>query len=110
MTDLRAQRCETMVQPIVDLTAALLAAQVGNANNFDDIIRAAQTILDVVELGSAGVDETAYIEWAGAAAPTFERIIAAAERKDKKAAWAAFADPVTGVYRVSAACAGLPGW
>ncbi len=110
MTDLRAERCERMVQPIIDLTASVLASQVGNLDDFGDVIRAAEKVLEVAEQGSFGIDDSAYIEWAGAAPATFRRIIEAAERKDKKAVWLAFADPVTGVYRVSAACAGLPRW
>ncbi|MDQ0644060.1 hypothetical protein [Microbacterium murale] len=110
MSDLRAERCDRMVQPIVDLTASVLASQIGNLDDFDDVIRAAESVLAVAELGSYGIDDDAYIDWAGAAPATFKRIIEAAERKDKKAVWLAFADPQTGVYRVSAACQGLPRW
>lgn len=110
MSDLRAQRCDLIVQPIIDLTGAVLASQIGNLDDFDDVIRAAEQVLAVAEQGSYGIDDPAYIDWAGAAPETFRRIIEAAERKDKTAVWLAFADPQTGVYRVSAACAGLPRW
>lgn len=110
MTNLRAERCERIAQPIIDLTASVLAAQVGGTDDFDDIIRAAREVLDVIELGAFGIDERAYVEWAAGAPETFRSIIEAAERKDKKAVWLAFADPANGVHRVSGACAGLPRW
>lgn len=110
MTDLRAERCERMVQPIIDLTAAVLASQVGNLDDFDDVVRAAEQVLAVAELGSYGIDDGAYIDWAGTAPETYRRIIEAAERKDKTAVWLAFSDKENGVYRVAAACQGQPSW
>ena len=110
MTDVRAQRCAELADPVTALMGAALACQARSPQAFSDVIEQAQAVRAIAERGSAGVDDETYVSWAAGAPDVLTAMIEAAQRSDPKAVWAAFAHPEAGLHRVAAACAGLPRW
>lgn len=110
MQDLRARRCGDLADPVTQLTIAVVTCHEHSPQSFTDVITAARPVLAIAELGSAGVDNAHYVEWASGAPATLEAMIEAAEAKDASGVWAAFSHPEFGLHRVAAACDGLPRW
>ena len=110
MTDVRAQRCAELAGPVTALMGAALACQSRSSQAFADVIEHAEKVRAIAELGSAGIDDPDYTAWASIAPAGLEAMTEAAQQRDPKAVWAAFAHPEHGMHRVGTACAGLPGW
>lgn len=110
MADLRASRCEQLVDPVTALTVAVVSCNERIPQSFTEVIRAAEEVRAIAELGSAGVDSSDYVEWATGSPETLGALIEAAEAKDSKGVWEAFSHPQYGLHRVAAACNGLPKW
>ena len=110
MTDLRASRCEQLVDPVTALTVAVVACNERIPSSFTEVIRAAEDVRAIAELGSFGVDDNDYISWAGGAPQILTDLIEAAEAKNSAGVWEAFSHPQYGLHRVAAACNGLPRW
>lgn len=110
MTDLIAERCATLAQPVVDLMAAAIGCQTGDPETFETVSRLAAEVRAVAEKGSAGIDQGDYIVWSAGAPAMLRAMEDAAARRDAKAVWAAFADPQVGLHRLGTACQGQPRW
>ncbi|WP_440737896.1 hypothetical protein [Microbacterium sp. 22215] len=110
MADLRASRCEQLVDPVTALTVAVVSCNERIPQSFTDIIRAAEDVRAIAELGSEGVGSSDYVEWAAGSPRTLDALIEAAEAKNTTGVWEAFSHPQYGLHRVAAACNGLPRW
>ncbi|MFB7892964.1 hypothetical protein ACFC1I_12255 [Microbacterium sp. NPDC056044] len=110
MTDALADRCATLAQPVVDLMAAAIECQAGGADAFARVADLAGEVRRVAERGSIGIDQADYVAWTAAAPRLLTEMADAAERRDARAVWAAFADPQAGLHRLGTACAGQPRW
>ncbi|MBW9119681.1 hypothetical protein JNB63_06210 [Microbacterium trichothecenolyticum] len=110
MTDALADRCATLAQPVVDLMAAAIECQAGEADAFARVADLAAEVRRVAERGSDGIDQADYVAWSAAAPRLLAEMAEAAERRDSRAVWAAFADPQAGLHRLGTACAGQPRW
>ena len=110
MTDLRSQRCAELAAPVTALMGAALACQSLSAQAFADVIEHADTVRAIAAQGAAGIEHADYEAWASIAPKGLDAMTEAAQQRDPKAVWAAFAHPEHGLHRVGTACAGLPGW
>lgn len=110
MTDLLAQRCADLAQPVVDLMAAAIECQAGTPDAFDRVARLARDVRAIAEAGADGVTQPDYVAWSSAAPATLSAMEDAAVRRDAQAVWSAFADPAAGLHRVGTACQGQPRW
>lgn len=110
MTELLADRCSVLAQPVVDLMAAAIGCQTGDLETFEKVAALAAEVRTVAEQGSAGIDQGDYIVWSSGAPAVLREMEAAASRRDAKAVWAAFADPQVGLHRLGTACHGQPRW
>lgn len=110
MTDLLAERCAVLAQPVTDLMAAAIECETGSAAAFARVIALAGQVRAVAEQGTAGIAQPDYVAWADAAPRLLAEMEAAAERRDSRAVWAAFVDPAVGMHRLGGACAGQPRW
>lgn len=110
MTTELADRCATLAQPVVDLMAAAISCQAGNAEAFARVEELADEVRRVAERGTAGIDQPDYLVWAQAAPRLLGEMAEAARKRDSHAVWAAFADPEAGLHRLGTACAGQPRW
>jgi hypothetical protein len=110
MADLRASRCEQLVDLVAALTVAVVSSNERIPQSFTDIVRAAEDVRAIAELGSMGVENSDYVAWAAGSPQTLNALIEAAEARDSKGVWEAFSHPQYGLHRVAAACNGLPRW
>lgn len=110
MSDLRERRCADLLDPVSKLTVAVVTCHEHSPQSFTEVIRAAEAVLAVADLGAYGVDDPDYAAWVAAAPAALASMIEAAQEKDKARVWAAFSDPQHGMHRVASACSGLPGW
>ncbi len=110
MSDVLAERCAALAQPVVDLMAAAIECQTGNPETFDRVIALAGQVRTVAEKGTEGISQPDYSAWATGAPAVLTAMERAAERRDAKGVWTAFADPQVGLHRVGTACQGYPRW
>jgi hypothetical protein len=110
MADLRASRCEQLIEPVTALTVAVVGCNERLPHTFADVISAAEDVLAIADLGSLGVDDEDYTAWASGAPETLTDMIEAAQAKDTTRIWEAFSHPQFGLHRLASACNGLPGW
>ncbi len=110
MSDVLAERCAVLAQPVVDLMAAAIECQTKSPASFAKVIALAGEVRAVAEQGSDGVSQPDYVAWAAGAPAVLTAMEQAAERRDSEGVWAAFADPQVGLHRVGTACQGQPRW
>ncbi len=109
MTDVLADRCEQLRQTVLELTQAILES-LGAPAKLGRVVPLLSHLRSIVDLGTEGIDDPAYIAWVRGAAANLDRMEEAALAGDAKAAHAAFSDQQAGVALLGTACAGKPGW
>ena len=109
MTDVLAERCAAFADIAIELMRASMDA-LGAPHKLPEVARLVPQMQAVLELGTDGITNRAYLDWAAGADLTLNEMAEAADRKDSKAAWAAFAHPTRGLAALGQACAGYPRW
>ena len=109
MADVLADRCSTLMGPVMQLMNAIIRTMTDKSQGLV-AARLAGDIKAVVELGSVGIQSAAYDRWLSTAPETLSRIEEAGGRGHYGDMWAAFTDPEKGMYLLGKACEGTPGW
>ncbi|GAA1766658.1 hypothetical protein [Agromyces humatus] len=108
-SDALASRCEELRQPVLDLVeTGILATMKPSA--VPQLAERIESVRAVLAAGTAGIAETAYLDWHPVAVATLHRMEAAARAGDAAGAWALFTDPNIGFNPLGEACQGVPGW
>lgn len=109
MTDALADRCSALGGIVVDLMRVTMEAQ-SDAGRLAAVATQARAMRGIVEQGSDGITDQAYLGWHADAPTTLDEMITAADRGDAPAAWRAFTHPTRGMAALGQACLGQPGW
>lgn len=109
MTDVLAERCAALADVTVDLMRATMES-IGKPAKLTEVAPLVARMQAVVAAGSEGISNPAYLSWAASADETLSEMADAVDRRDPKAAWAAFTHPTRGMAPLGQACSGYPRW
>ena len=109
MTDALADRCSRLVGAIIPLMQAAIESQ-GDPARLGAVLEQTAAVRGVLAAGTAGIDQPDYLAWSRTGPGLLDAMEAAAREGDAATVWKLFTDPEIGFHKLSAACAGQPGW